>query len=58
MLNDEVRETSLEEGYVISKYRESRDELGELTYLVGSQRKEAIRGMSVYNVGTDSIEAF
>ncbi len=46
MVNDEVRETSLEEGYVISKYRESRDELGELTYLVGSQRKEAIRGIA------------
>lgn len=58
MLNDEVRETSLEAGYVISKYRESRDELGELSYLAGSQRKEAIRGVPAYNVATDSIEAF
>lgn len=55
-LNAQVREISLEEGYVLSKARESRDRHGKLTHLAGSHRVDAIRGMSVYNVETHQIE--
>lgn len=38
------------EGYVESKYRESRDAQGRLSFLSGSQRLQAIRDMPVYHV--------
>ncbi len=55
-LNDSVRETSLENGFVISRFRESRDKKGRLTYLTGHARIETIRGMPVYNINTNQIE--
>jgi len=55
-LNDNVREVSLENGYVLSMFRDSRNREGELTYLTGRDRLEAIRGMPVYNVETDQVE--
>lgn len=56
-LNATVREVSLEAGYVLSKYRESRDRDGNLSYLTGSARIEAIRGLPVFNIETGQIEA-
>lgn len=56
-LNGKVREVSLEDGYVMSKFRESRNERGELTCVSGLDRIELIRGLPVYNVVTDAIEA-
>ncbi|MDX2416356.1 MAG: hypothetical protein QNK19_02730 [Xanthomonadales bacterium] len=53
---DILPEKSLESGYVVSKFRESRDTEGRLTYLSGLDRMEAIRGMLVYNINTDQIE--
>ncbi|MBT9317371.1 hypothetical protein [Leptothoe spongobia] len=55
-LNDQIRATSLEDGYVLSKYRESRDPAGNLSYVTGKDRIELIRGMPVYNIDTDQIE--
>lgn len=55
-LNDQVREVSLAQGYVLSKYRESRDQAGNLNYVTGKDRLELIRGMPVYNIDTDQIE--
>jgi hypothetical protein len=55
-LNNVVKEVSLEHGYVVSRYRESRDEEGRLTYLVGDHRIAAIVGMPVYNIDTNKIE--
>jgi hypothetical protein len=55
-LNDNVREVPLETGYVLSKFRESRDQNGRLTYLAGQDRLDVIRGMPVYNVETNEIE--
>lgn len=55
-LNDSVREASLESGYVVSMFRESRDREGKLTYLTGRGRIEAVRGLPVYNVDTNQIE--
>lgn len=55
-LNDTVRETSLESGYVLSRFRESRDRDGKLTCLSGGNRIEIIRGLPVYNTDTNQIE--
>ena len=55
-LNDVVRETSLEQGYVVSKYRESRDQTGALSYVASANRLALIRGMPVFNTETQQIE--
>jgi hypothetical protein len=55
-LNGSVREVSLSEGFVPSKFRESRDENGELTYASGAKRFELIAGMPVVNVLTGGTE--
>lgn len=55
-LNQRVGEIPLEEGFVRSKFRESRGKGGELTYLSGDDRIRAIRGLTVFNVLTDTAE--
>jgi hypothetical protein len=55
-LNNTVKEVTLEEGYVLSKTRESRDKNGRLTHVSGKDRLEAIRDMPVYNILTEKIE--
>lgn len=45
-----------EEGYVASKFREHRDEMGRLTFLPGREALEKIRGMKVFNTRTQEIE--
>ncbi len=57
-MNEWVKEVSLESGYVISKYRESRDENGNLTYLSGKERAEIIRGMPVFDVELCEVVPF
>ncbi|MGA9996660.1 MAG: hypothetical protein WBP93_14680 [Pyrinomonadaceae bacterium] len=49
-----VKPTSLEDGYVYSRFRESRDEQGRLTYLSGTQRLTAIEEMVVYHLERDA----
>ncbi len=44
------------EGFVASKFRESRDEKGNLTYLSGPDRLKPIRNLPVYNTRTQAIE--
>lgn len=56
-LNDRVSEVSLEQGYVCSRFRESIDQKGQPTFLSGGDRLEAIRGLPVYNIATDQMEA-
>ena len=57
-LNETVRSLPLEEGYVLSRFRESRNKRGELSYITGEDRSKAIKGMPVYNVLTGKLEAF
>ena len=52
----ELRALSAEEGYVYSRFRESRDRNGNLNYLSGSERYECIKGLPVYNVMTGQEE--
>lgn len=51
-----LKPISIKEGYVESKYRESRDKKGKLTYLRAEERLNAIKGMDVFNVETNKIE--
>jgi hypothetical protein len=47
---------SVDQGYVRSAFRESRDEQGNLTFVGGEQRLELIRGLPVVNVETGQTE--
>lgn len=55
-LNNIIKEISVEEGYVKSKFRESRAIDGSLNYLSGLNRLNLIKGMPVYNIITEQIE--
>jgi hypothetical protein len=46
-----------EQGYVESRFRESRDERGGLTYLGGAARRRMIAGMPVYDIERDAVVA-
>ncbi len=47
---------TLEKAFVNSKFRESRNEKGELTFLSKDQQIEALKGMKVMNVKTNTLE--
>lgn len=48
---------SAEEGYVLSQFRESRDAKGNMNYLSGADRYACIKGLPVYNVQRNTLEA-
>ena len=56
LLNDKVREKTLQEAYVVSKFRESRDKNYNLSYLAGADRLQTIKGLQVFNVETEQLE--
>jgi hypothetical protein len=45
-----------DEGYVLSQFRESRDQDGNLNYISGENRLKVINGMEVFNTATGQIE--
>ena len=51
-----LQELSSDAGYSSSKYRESRNQKGKLTYLSGSERLGAIQGLQVWNVESSAME--
>ena len=55
-INKIVKTVEIEDGYVCSKSRESRDEKGNLTFITGEDRLQAIKGMPVTNVITGELE--
>ncbi len=55
-LNEVVKEVSFEQGCKPSKFRESRNAEGHLTYLTAAHRLDAIQGMPVFNTATGQIE--
>jgi len=57
-MNESVKEVSLKDGFVLSKYRESRDKSGALTYLGVEKGTEMIRGLPVFNIDSQMIEEF
>jgi hypothetical protein len=57
--NDKLKDLtpiSLEEGIVISKYRESRNQNGHLDFVAGKNRLDKIKGMQIFNVEKELIE--
>ena len=57
LLNERIAARSVEAAFTASKFRESRDQAGNLTFLAGDQRIEVIRGLPVINVITGAEEA-
>jgi hypothetical protein len=55
-LNDNVKEISLADGYVLSKYREIRNKEGELTFLKAEDRLNLIKGLAIFNVEINEVE--
>ena len=51
-----LKKLSCEEGFVMSKFRESRSKDGQLTYLSGEERIKALSGMKIYNTRNKNIE--
>lgn len=56
LINNKVNILSVEAAYSSSNCRESRDEKGNLSYITGDMRLDAIKGLPVFNVETLSIE--
>lgn len=56
LLNNKIKLKSVNEAYIESKYRESRNEDGSLSYLRADERLQAIKGLEVINVETNQIE--
>lgn len=51
-----INPLSAKEGYTLSKFRESRNKKGKLTFLRGSERLNEIKGLSVFNTRTNKME--
>lgn len=58
VMNERVTSVALGQGYVPSKYRESRDEEGNLSYVAGNARAEAIRGLPVFDIELNTVVPF
>jgi hypothetical protein len=56
LLNDKVNVLHPEEAFTQSNYRESRDEIGNLTFIGADKRIEVIKGMPVFEVEKGIIE--
>lgn len=57
-MNERVKSVSLESGYVKSKYRESRDKNGSLTYASRKERIEVLQGLPVYDIESETVISF
>ena len=51
-----LKTLTAEQGFVMSKFRESRNTQGNLTYISGAQRLDVIKGMEIYNTRTQQLE--
>jgi hypothetical protein len=51
-----LKELSVDEGYVQSQFKESRNSNGQLTFLYGEKRLNEIKGLSVFNTRTNALE--
>jgi len=58
LLNDKIKEVPIHIAYKESKFRESRDEDGKLTFLLGENRLKILQGLEVINVLTGLTEKF
>jgi hypothetical protein len=56
LLNETIKEKTVDEVYVLSKFRESCDKEYSLSYLDGDDRYKIIKGLDVINVKTNEME--
>ena len=56
LINSKVEVLTVEDSYFPSSFRESRDKLGNLTYITGNERLDVIRGLQVYEVEKQILE--
>ncbi|MCL2682700.1 MAG: hypothetical protein FWE63_04340 [Bacteroidales bacterium] len=56
LLNEIIKEKTIENAFIMSKSRESRKENNALSYLDGDERYNAIKGLDVVNIITNEIE--
>ncbi|TKB98980.1 hypothetical protein [Pedobacter cryophilus] len=56
LLNDKVKEQSIKDAYIESNFRESRDKDYNLSYLSDTDRLNAIKGLTVFNVLNKQLE--
>lgn len=57
--NDKLKELkplTPQQGYVESRFRESRNEHGEMTFLSGTQRLALLNGLPIFNTVTEQLE--
>lgn len=52
----DLKSLTVEEGYVESKFRQSRDKNGNLNYLNRDERLDMLKGLPVYNTRSKKIE--
>jgi hypothetical protein len=56
LLNETIKKITVDEGYILSKFRESRSPDYSLSYLSDTERYKMIKGLNVINVITNEIE--
>jgi hypothetical protein len=56
LLNEKVKELSIEKAFKESKFRESRNKDYSLSYIAGKERFEIIKGLEVLNIETNLLE--
>lgn len=56
LLNEKVKEMSIDLAFKESRFREGRNEDFSLSYLSGNERLEMIKGLEVLNIETNKIE--
>jgi hypothetical protein len=52
----DIKEIDVQTGYVESKFRDSRNNSGELSFVSGKNRLDLIKGLPVFNVELNKIE--
>jgi len=52
----DIRALSPKAGFVCSRFRESRDSAGRLSYIANKDRLEIIKGMRIYNTRENKFE--
>jgi len=55
--NPGFKPLTCQEGYVVSKFKESRDQSGALTYLRAGERLAALKGLEVLNTRTKQMQS-
>lgn len=56
LLNERIRKKDLKQAYIESKFRESRDQNYNFSFVSGNERIEHIRGLDVFNVVSGKLE--